>query len=236
MDAAKQSKMRSQAIMAHIAQIVVAIVIMGLAAYGVDYIKYDVLIYSVSVCACSLLVSSWLIATKTVFAKYTNKWVSVGLHAWMNIFWIINLGLTASLAREWNPQCSYDEKSDQICSKYVTKRDTTFKVYFGALIASASLIGIQVLLWLGTTALLAMDLKQRRSTVSQAPDAEAPRFSADSEATEGDPEKNANLFDNVSSVPVRDHASPVLPPASPDIEGEQIEPYRPLTERSLSTQ
>jgi hypothetical protein len=95
-------------------------------------------------CACSLLVSTWMIASKTVVRKYDNKWVSVGLHAWMNVFWIVNLGLTASLAKEWSPQCSTDEMADKICSTYVTKRDTTFKLYFGALVGSASLIGVQV--------------------------------------------------------------------------------------------
>ena len=95
-------------------------------------------------CACSLLVSTWMIASKTVVRKYDNKWVSVGLHAWMNVFWIVNLGLTASLAKEWSPQCSTDEMADKICSTYVNKRDTTFKVYFGALVGSASLIGVQV--------------------------------------------------------------------------------------------
>ena len=95
-------------------------------------------------CTCSLLVSTWMIASKTVVRKYDNRWVSVGLHAWMNVFWIVNLGLTASLAKEWSPQCSLDESADKICSTYLTKRDTTFKVYFGALIGSASLIGLQV--------------------------------------------------------------------------------------------
>ncbi|KAG9205579.1 hypothetical protein G6514_007184 [Epicoccum nigrum] len=228
--------MRFPTLMAHVAQIIVAVAILGLAAYGVDYIKYDVLIYSVTVCACSLLVSTWMIASKTVVRKYDNKWVSVGLHAWMNVFWIVNLGLTASLAKEWSPQCSMDEMADKICSTYVTKRDTTFKVYFGALVGSASLIGVQVLLWLGTTALLALDLKQRRSTVSQAPEGDsAPRFSADSQGTAGSFEKKPNVFDTVSPAPVRDHASPVLPPASPDIEAEQIEPFRPSTEGALPT-
>ena len=41
--------MRFPTLMAHVAQIVVAVAILGLAAYGVDYIKYDVLIYSVTV-------------------------------------------------------------------------------------------------------------------------------------------------------------------------------------------
>ena len=67
-------------------------------------------------CTCSLLVSTWMIASKTVVRKYDNRWVSVGLHAWMNVFWIVNLGLTASLAKEWSPQCSLDEAADKICS------------------------------------------------------------------------------------------------------------------------
>ena len=91
------------------------------------------------------------------------------------------------------------------------------------------------MLWLGTTALLALDLKQRRSTVSQAPEGgPAPRFSADSQATAGSFEKKPSAFDTVSPAPVRDHASPVLPPASPDIAAEQIEPFRPSAEDALS--
>ena len=45
----QQRNMRFPTLMAHVAQIVVAVTILGLAAYGVDYIKYDVLIYSVTV-------------------------------------------------------------------------------------------------------------------------------------------------------------------------------------------
>ncbi|KAJ8105011.1 hypothetical protein OPT61_g10438 [Boeremia exigua] len=226
--AQQPARMRLPSIIAHVAQILLAIVVLGLAAYGVDYISYNVLIYSVAVCACSLIVSSWMIASKTVLAKFDNIWVSMGLHAWMLVFWIANLGLTANLAKEWSPQCSYAEETDKICSTYVTKRDTTFRTYYGALIASAVLIGLQVLLWIGTTTLLALDLKRRRATVSPAPSGgPTPRFSADSQATEGDLEKQPNMFDNVSPAPIRDHASPVLPPASPDIEGEQIEPFQP---------
>ena len=83
------------------------------------------------------------------------------------------------------------------------------------------------LLWIGTTTLLALDLKRRRSTVSQAPTGGPTlRFSAESQATEGDFEKHHSIFDNVSSAPIRDHAEPVLPPASPDFDGEQVETYQ----------
>jgi hypothetical protein len=75
---------------------------------------------------------------------------------------------------------------------------------------------------------LALDLKRRRSTVSQAPSGgPAPRFSAESEANDGDFEKHPYSFDNVSGAPIREHAEPVLPPASPDIEGEQLDQYQP---------
>lgn len=71
-------------------------------------------------------------------------------------------------------------------------------------------------------------MKRRRSTVSQVlVGGPTPRFSAESQATDGDFEKQSNIFDNVSAAPTRNHAEPVLPPASPDIEGEPVEPYQP---------
>ncbi|KAH6620030.1 hypothetical protein C7974DRAFT_224878 [Boeremia exigua] len=194
-------RMRLPTIMAHAAQIILATVVLGLAAYGVDYIPYNVLIYSVAVCACSLSVSSWMVASKTFLAKFDNIWVSMGLHVWMLVFWVVNLGLTANLASEWSPQCSSTEEADKICSTYVTKRDTTFRTYYGALVASAVLIGVQVLLWIATITLLALDLKRRRSTVSPAPSGGlTPRFSAESQATEGYLEKQPNVFDNTSKA------------------------------------
>jgi hypothetical protein len=84
------------------------------------------------------------------------------------------------------------------------------------------------LLWIATTTLLALDLKRRRSTVSTvSAGGPTPRFSAESEINDGDFEKQPNPFGNVSAPPIRDHAEPVLPPASPDIEGEPVEPYQP---------
>lgn len=41
--------MRLPTLIAHVAQIVLAIAVLGLAAYGVDYISYNVLIYSLVV-------------------------------------------------------------------------------------------------------------------------------------------------------------------------------------------
>ncbi|KAF3051633.1 hypothetical protein E8E11_008655 [Didymella keratinophila] len=193
---AQQSRKRLPALLTHIAQLVLAIIILGLAAYGVDYITYNVLIYSIAVNVCTLGVSSWLLASHTFLSKFDNVWIALGLHAWMLVFWIVDLGLTADLTREWSPQCSYTPEAGKICSTYVTKRDTTFKTYYGALIASSVLIGLQVLLWLGTTTLLALDLKRRRSNVTQAPTVTAgSRFSNDSQTTVGDVEKT-NAFDS----------------------------------------
>jgi hypothetical protein len=84
-----------------------------------------------------------MIASRTFASKYNNIYVSMGLHAWMLVFWIVNLGLVANLAQQWNPQCSYTKESGQICSSYA-KRDTTFRTYFGALVAGAVLAGLEV--------------------------------------------------------------------------------------------
>lgn len=50
--------MRLPTILTHVAQIVLAIAVLGLAAYGVDYISYNVLIYSLVVVSRSLLIST----------------------------------------------------------------------------------------------------------------------------------------------------------------------------------
>lgn len=42
-------RMRLPTIIAHVAQIVLSFTVLGLAAYGVDYISYNVLIYSLVV-------------------------------------------------------------------------------------------------------------------------------------------------------------------------------------------
>jgi hypothetical protein len=93
---------------------------------------------------CCLGAATWLLASRTFLSKFDNIWVALGLHAWMLVFWVVNLGLTANLTSEWSPQCSYTSEADKICSTYVTKRDTTFKTYYGALVASSVLIGLQV--------------------------------------------------------------------------------------------
>lgn len=55
---AQQPRMRLPTILTHVAQIVLAIAVLGLAAYGVDYISYNVLIYSLVVVSRSLLIST----------------------------------------------------------------------------------------------------------------------------------------------------------------------------------
>lgn len=84
-----------------------------------------------------------MIASRTFFTRFDNLHVSLGLHAWMLVFWVVNLGLTAQLANDWNPQCSYTPEAGKICST-LAKRDTTFRTYFGALVASAVLIGLEL--------------------------------------------------------------------------------------------
>lgn len=49
------ARMRLPTLVAHAAQVVLAITILGLAAYGVDYISYNVLIYSLVVVSSSIL-------------------------------------------------------------------------------------------------------------------------------------------------------------------------------------
>jgi hypothetical protein len=71
----------------------------------------------------------------------------------MLIFWIVDLGLVANLARIWhNPDCGYSYYYDSYTCYYgkrdlsgIGKRDTTtVGAYYGALVAGALFAAVQL--------------------------------------------------------------------------------------------
>jgi hypothetical protein len=74
-------------------------------------------------------------------------YIVLGMHLLLVIFWIVDMGLVANLARIWaHPDyCYYSYYYGYICNSYVKrdlssfmKRDTTtVKTYYGALAAGA---------------------------------------------------------------------------------------------------
>ena len=82
-------------------QILFAVVILGFDAYGIKYIAYNALIFSLVTCLCTMAACAYLIVSQTLIPKMYNLYVSLALHVWLLIFWLVDLGLVANLAAMW---------------------------------------------------------------------------------------------------------------------------------------
>lgn len=82
--------------------------------------------------------------------------IALALHVWMVIFWIVDLGLVANLARIWG-SASFSYYSYGYCYGYYctyVKRDlenlgkreetTTYNAYYGALAAGAVFAAVEL--------------------------------------------------------------------------------------------
>jgi hypothetical protein len=99
---------------------------------------------------CTIIVCSYFVACLSKLTRFYNTRVALGLNVLMLIFWFVDVGLIASLAKEWRQpesvsvldsgrHCSEDRKCD------LQKIDhTSPDTYSGALVAGAALAGLEV--------------------------------------------------------------------------------------------
>ncbi|ORY05264.1 hypothetical protein BCR34DRAFT_604552 [Clohesyomyces aquaticus] len=171
----------------HGAQIGLAIIILGLDAYGIRWIDYNALIYSLVCALCTLVVAIYM-GVSTLFAhKAYNFWAFLALNIWMVIFWIVDLGLVANLAALWSaPSCgyTYGYYYDYYTCTYgkrdmssLAKRDsTTYSAYRGALVAGALFGALQFVLWTASLIMLALYIHRHRT--NEASTASPPTYTA----------------------------------------------------------
>jgi hypothetical protein len=147
----------------HAFQLTLAIIILGLAAYAVRFIAYNVLVYTLVVASqplasnmtciadvyqaiCTILVCAYLVASHTYLKKIYSPYVAAAYHLWMLIFWVVDLGLFAHLAKLWQgPECTYRYQNGFTCAPY-EKRDatTTYGTFYAALVAGAVLAAFEL--------------------------------------------------------------------------------------------
>ncbi|KAF2867920.1 hypothetical protein BDV95DRAFT_597678 [Massariosphaeria phaeospora] len=142
----------------HAVQLLFAIIVLGLAAYGVSLIPYNALIFSLVVCIVTLGIAAYMVATQLFLHALYNMYIALAGHALMIIFWIVNLGLTANLAKLWSaPVCDY------YWGYSYCVYDDGFQTYYGALAASAFFCGAQFALWVLSTIILVIYINKHRT-------------------------------------------------------------------------
>ncbi|KAJ4286226.1 hypothetical protein N0V90_013260 [Kalmusia sp. IMI 367209] len=126
-----------------------------------------------------MAVCAYLIASQLFLHKMYNIYVAVALHVWLLIFWIVDLGLVANLARMWGDgeRCYYTSYYGYTCyyKRDLGKREdtTTYAAYHGALAAGAVFAAVELVTWALSAIITIMAWnKQRTAGTSAQPHAQ----------------------------------------------------------------
>lgn len=82
--------------------------------------------------------------------KLYSPYIAGAYHAWMLIFWIVDLALVAQLAKLWSdPECTYNLDNHHMCAPYQRRQATSsrlmpFSTFYGALVAGAVLAAFEL--------------------------------------------------------------------------------------------
>ncbi|KAH6715284.1 hypothetical protein BKA61DRAFT_604134 [Leptodontidium sp. MPI-SDFR-AT-0119] len=189
------------------AQLVVAIVVLGLSAYVVTYFAYSGASLSLFTAIATLVIAIYNIVTIIIHPAFYNYWAVIGLDTFALIFWLISFSLLASEAAAWSIITHYSDNCAYSTTAYcyrkralVQKRSTDYRTYRNAMAAGAGLGGLEFVLFAITLdfSLLAV-LKHRRTGGHCVPNPES-----DHVATEqGDQQTLAPSQHQTPSIPLQ---------------------------------
>ncbi|KAF2738391.1 hypothetical protein EJ04DRAFT_549893 [Polyplosphaeria fusca] len=161
----------------HAVQVVLAIIILGLSAYGVHWIAYNALIFALVVCICTFGCCAYIFVSSLFIHKLYNKFIILAAHIWMIIFWLVDLGLVANLARIWGAYENFGGYSyGGYCYYYcynkrdlAKREDTTYGAYYGALAAGAFFAAVQFGLWVASAVIVGMYINKSNNNSTPPP-------------------------------------------------------------------
>jgi len=156
-----------------IVQLVTAVAILGLAAYGIEFLSFDGDNLSLfTALATMIIVVYYIVATIAAPALY-NYWAVLGLDIFACVFWIISFSLLASEVSQYqivtytSDDCLY--YVDGVCYKkrslnFLAKRVATTNVYTyrNSMAAASGLGGLEFLLFVATLAITGIYLHRHR--------------------------------------------------------------------------
>jgi len=159
-----------------IAQLVIAVVVLGLAAYGVTFVAFDGDSLMLFTALVTMIITVYYIVAVTALTSAYNYWAILGLDIFAIVFWIISMSLLAweVAAFSWAvsdysgySSCGYDAYGYYTCDKKrdinLTKRATTdVYTYRNALAAAAGLGGLEFILFIVTLVMTAIHLHRHR--------------------------------------------------------------------------
>jgi len=156
-----------------IAQLVLAVVILGLAAYGVTFFAFDGDSLMLFTTLATMIITIYYIVAVVALPAAYNYWAVLSLDIFAIIFWLISFALLASEISGYGWGVSYSYSGSSYCDAYgycykkrdnsVAKRATTnVYTYRDALAAAAGLGGLEFILFIVTLVITSIYLHRHR--------------------------------------------------------------------------
>ncbi|RFU32237.1 hypothetical protein B7463_g4113, partial [Scytalidium lignicola] len=151
-----------------IAQLVTAIAILGLSAYGVTYLSFDGDDLTLFTALATMIITAYVLIANIWVPILYNYWAILGLDIFAVVFWIISFSLLASEVAQY----SWVVDSYTSCSYYygycvkkrdgLQKRTTDIYTYRNAMAAAAGLGGLEFILFVITLVIFSIRLHRHR--------------------------------------------------------------------------
>lgn len=137
-----------------ISQLVVAVVVMGLAAYGIYYLSFDAIDLTMFSAIATIIIAVYVIVASTAAPAAYNYWAIIALDSLMVLFWIVSFAYLAyevasvQLVTYTYTDCLYSYAG--VCyyknkrSLEIAKRSTTVYTYRNVMAAAAGLGGLEL--------------------------------------------------------------------------------------------
>jgi hypothetical protein len=155
-----------------ISQLVVAVVVMGLAAYGIYYLSFDAIDLTMFSAIATIIIAVYVIVASTAAPAAYNYWAIIALDSLMVLFWVVSFAYLAyevasvdiytytynDCLYSYAGVCYYRNKR----SLGIAKRSTTVYTYRNVVAAAAGLGGLEFLLFVKTLVFTSIALHNHR--------------------------------------------------------------------------
>lgn len=155
-----------------ILQLIIAVVVLGLSAYGVTFLAFGGIGLTLFSAIATILIVAWFLFATHLFPVAYNFWAVLGVDIFLVIFWLISFSLLAAevaavqivsydSCEYYDYYCYKAKRSEELMKRYAT---TDVVTYRNALAAAAGLGGLEFLLFVISLSIFGVFMHRHRKS------------------------------------------------------------------------
>jgi hypothetical protein len=153
-------------------QLVVAVIVLGLASYGLTFLVFDGIGITLFSAIASIIITLYVIISTLALPIAYNYWAILGLDIFAIVFWLISFALLGSEiasfdAYVYDYTCDYlycYEKRDLVGMELGKRATTSAYTYYNAMVTASVLGGLEFILFIVTLVTFGIFMHRHRAS------------------------------------------------------------------------